>query len=92
MNTSQRNVELSENESALVVAALFALAHWPFETPRAKSLTHQAAGHQSTSHQAATVRPGRRGSPARVAAVQGNYSSSCNRAPFGPLNTSSDVL
>ena len=38
MNTSQRNVELSGSESALVVAALFALARWPFETPRAKSL------------------------------------------------------
>ena len=38
MNTSQRNVPLSGSESALVVAALFALAEWPFETPRAKSL------------------------------------------------------
>ena len=38
MNTRQRSVELIGSESALVVAALFALAEWPFETAGAKNL------------------------------------------------------
>ena len=38
MNTLQRSIELGGSESALVVAALFALAQWPFETARAKDL------------------------------------------------------
>jgi hypothetical protein len=53
MNTSQRNVELLGSESALVVAALFALAEWPFETARAKNLVsneHKTVG-QSQSEQ-----------------------------------------
>lgn len=47
MNTSERTVELSGSESALVTAALFALAEWPFETASAKDLVsdeHKAAG------------------------------------------------
>ena len=38
MNTFERSVELGGSESALVVAALFALAEWPFEKARAKNL------------------------------------------------------
>jgi hypothetical protein len=38
MNTPQKKIELLGSESALVVAALFALAEWPFETARAESL------------------------------------------------------
>jgi hypothetical protein len=42
MNTSQKKVELIGSESALVVAALFALAEWPFETTSAKDLVSEA--------------------------------------------------
>jgi hypothetical protein len=38
MSTSQRSVELTGSESALVVGALFALAGWPFETAGARNL------------------------------------------------------
>lgn len=38
MTTSERNVALLGSESALVVAALFALAEWPFETLGARTL------------------------------------------------------
>lgn len=47
MSTSERAVELSGSESALVTAALFALAEWPFETASAKDLVsdeHKAEG------------------------------------------------
>jgi hypothetical protein len=46
MESDERVVELGGSDSALVSAALFALAEWPFETARAKSLLndeHKAA-------------------------------------------------
>jgi hypothetical protein len=38
MNTSEKVVSLNGSESALLIAALFALTHWPFENPRARAL------------------------------------------------------
>ncbi|WP_437582061.1 hypothetical protein [Sorangium sp. So ce887] len=46
MDTSEKAVALTGSESALVVAALFALAEWPFTNAKAKSLigTDKSAG------------------------------------------------
>ena len=38
MNAPERTIELSGSESALVVAALFALSVWSFEVPSAKNM------------------------------------------------------
>ena len=47
MTRPVRTAELSGSESALVIAALFALAEWPFETASARKLVsdeHKVAG------------------------------------------------